>query len=129
MKIQFRIWNISNLYGYVPLIYIQYLQKAIHESHLSPSQVLFKSLLLIPILLTYFLIETWSLSDNNEIRTHNPLVRKRTLNHLAKFYSNFVQRYVSKLVITKVSQLLCHGLIYFYLAMLKRRFAEDFCGR
>ena len=26
----------------------------------------------------------WSLSDSNEIRTHNHLVRKRTLNHLAK---------------------------------------------
>ena len=27
---------------------------------------------------------TWSLSNSNEIRTHNHLVRKRTLNHLAK---------------------------------------------
>ena len=26
----------------------------------------------------------WSLSDSNGIRTHNPLVRKRPLNHLAK---------------------------------------------
>ena len=26
----------------------------------------------------------WSLSDSNGIRTHNHLVRKRTLNHLAK---------------------------------------------
>ena len=26
----------------------------------------------------------WSLSDSNEIRTHNHLVRKQTLNHLAK---------------------------------------------
>ena len=26
----------------------------------------------------------WSLSDISEIRTHNHLVRKRTLNHLAK---------------------------------------------
>ena len=26
----------------------------------------------------------WSLSDSNEIRTHNHLVRKRTLNHIAK---------------------------------------------
>ena len=26
----------------------------------------------------------WSLSDSNEIRIHNHLVRKRTLNHLAK---------------------------------------------
>ena len=26
----------------------------------------------------------WSLSDGNGIRTHNHLVRKRTLNHLAK---------------------------------------------
>ena len=26
----------------------------------------------------------WSLSDSSEIRTHNLLVRKRTLNHLAK---------------------------------------------
>ena len=26
----------------------------------------------------------WSLSDSNETRTHNYLVRKRTLNHLAK---------------------------------------------
>ena len=28
--------------------------------------------------------EIWSLSDCNETRTHNHLVRKRTLNHLAK---------------------------------------------
>ena len=27
----------------------------------------------------------WSLTDCNGIRTHNHLVRKRTLNHLAKF--------------------------------------------
>ena len=26
----------------------------------------------------------WSLGDSNAIRTHNHLVRKRTLNHLAK---------------------------------------------
>ena len=29
----------------------------------------------------------WSLSDSNAIRTHNHLVRKRTLNHLAKCLS------------------------------------------
>ena len=29
----------------------------------------------------------WSLSDSNEIRTHNHLVHKRTLNHLAKLAS------------------------------------------
>ena len=29
----------------------------------------------------------WSLSDSNGIRTHNHLVRKRTLNHLAKLAS------------------------------------------
>ena len=28
--------------------------------------------------------DIWSLSDSNGIRTHNHLVRKRTLNHLAK---------------------------------------------
>ena len=28
--------------------------------------------------------DIWSVSDNNGIRTHNHLVRKRTLNHLAK---------------------------------------------
>ena len=28
--------------------------------------------------------DIWSLSDSNRIRTHNYLVRKRTLNHLAK---------------------------------------------
>ena len=28
--------------------------------------------------------DIWSLNDSNEIRTHNRLVRKRTLNHLAK---------------------------------------------
>ena len=30
----------------------------------------------------------WSLSDSNGIRTHNHLVRKRTLNHLAKLFTN-----------------------------------------
>ena len=31
----------------------------------------------------------WDLSDSNEIRTHNHLVRKRTLNHLAKLARRF----------------------------------------
>ena len=33
----------------------------------------------VSVTLTHF----WSLSDSNGIRTHNHLVRKRTLNHLA----------------------------------------------
>ena len=39
----------------------------------------------------------WSLSDSNMIRTHNHLVRKRTLNHLAKlakWLSYFVSTYL-----------------------------------
>ena len=35
-------------------------------------------------LLTQSRQKIWSLSDSNEIRTHNYLIRKRTLNHLAK---------------------------------------------
>ena len=31
----------------------------------------------------------WSLSDSNEIRTHNHLARKQTLNHLAKLECSF----------------------------------------
>ena len=34
----------------------------------------------------------WNLGDSNGIRTHNHLVRKRTLNHLAKL--TFFQEYV-----------------------------------
>ena len=34
--------------------------------------------------------EIWSLSDCNWTRTHNQLVRKRTLNHLAKLAKNFL---------------------------------------
>ena len=39
----------------------------------------------------------WSLSDSNEIRTHNHLVRKRTLNHLTmlvKWLSYVVSTYL-----------------------------------
>ena len=39
----------------------------------------------------------WSLSDSNEIRTHNHLVRKRTLNHLTmlvKWLSCVVSTYL-----------------------------------
>ena len=32
------------------------------------------------------------LSDSNEIRTHNQLVRKRTLNHLAKLVYRLAKR-------------------------------------
>ena len=36
----------------------------------------------------------WSLSDSNEIRTHNHLVRKRTLNYLAKFWPVWLNGWV-----------------------------------
>ena len=36
--------------------------------------------------------DIWSLSDSNGIRTHNYLVRKRTLNHLAKVAKPFVYK-------------------------------------
>ena len=35
-------------------------------------------------LLTWSMPHIWSLSSSNDIRTHNHLVRKQTLNHLAK---------------------------------------------
>ena len=41
----------------------------------------------------------WSLSDRNEVRTHNHLVRKRTLNHLVKLLTNYSTKNNSKLAI------------------------------
>ena len=47
----------------------------------------------------------WSLSDSNEIRTHNHLVRKRTLNHLASFAKWLSVRLQTKWLSVRISLL------------------------
>ena len=42
-------------------------------------------------LLAWSRCHIWSLSDNNVIRTHNHLVHKQTLNHLAKLAWNWAK--------------------------------------
>ena len=37
----------------------------------------------------------WSLSDSNGVRTHNHLVRKPTLNHLAKLAMSFQYDFIA----------------------------------
>ena len=53
----------------------------------------------------------WSLSDSNEIRRHNQLVRKRTLNHLAKLvYYYFLDDWAVLWVLT----FRMHLTVYYY---------------
>ena len=49
----------------------------------------------------------WSLSDSNEIRTHNHLVRKRTLNHLASLAKWLSVRLRTKWLWVWISLLSC----------------------
>ena len=55
-----------------------------HVTHAFQSESILYSSLNVKKLLARNWRGIWSLSDSNRIRTHNQLVRKRTLNHLAK---------------------------------------------
>ena len=55
-----------------------------HVTYVFQSETTLNSCLNVKDLLTWNKCDIWSLSDCNGIRSHNHLVRKRTLNHLAK---------------------------------------------
>ena len=57
---------------------------AYHVTYAFQSKSTLCSCLNVKELIAWNRREIWSLSDCNKIRTHNQLVRKRTLNHLAK---------------------------------------------
>ena len=86
----------------------------------------------------------WILSDSNEIRTHNHLVRKRTLDHLAKLAkfvgSNLVAvtltfndltdltyliTFFTIILLSTVSQISMYGLLYILTYSLQ--YAIKFC--
>ena len=55
-----------------------------HVTYVFQSESTLCSCLTVKELLARNIRDIWNLSDSNEIRTHNHLVRKWTLNHLAR---------------------------------------------
>ena len=73
---------------------------AYHVTYAFQSKSTLCSCLNVKELIAWNRREIWSLSDCNKIRTHNQLVRKRTLNHLAKQAIFFNFKWLSCVVST-----------------------------
>ena len=72
------------------------------------------------------------LSDSYEVRTHNPLVRKRTLHHLAHVAKWLSVRLRTKGLWVRISMLSCYCLLLEFLVEhgmnLKPNYDTDFCA-
>ena len=67
----------------------------------------------------------WSLRDTNEIRTHNHLVRKRTLDHLANLFEEMFilpKNILQSPLIYDLSKRMFHKPSYRYLQEIRQNF-------